>query len=204
MTKQSVRETKKNRTRNQLIAVATKLFVEKGFDATTVDDIVAIADVSQRTFFRYFPTKESVLFWDHENRVEQFEQLLSDNEQDLPPFRRIRTAMFFMAEQYQQKRENHLTEYQIVISSKYLIGVAVERDFSLQKKLADALKTWRGRPYISERQARIIAGAIFGAIREQMEEWFEDRCRKDLQDSGSEVFRLTDAIEAEFAPTDKV
>jgi AcrR family transcriptional regulator len=56
-----IRERKKLRTREALIEAAATLCLQKGFDHTTVEQIAAAADVSTRTFSRYFPTKESVV-----------------------------------------------------------------------------------------------------------------------------------------------
>jgi AcrR family transcriptional regulator len=56
-----IRERKKVRTREALIEAATELFIRRGFDNTTVDQIAAAADVSTRTFSRYFPTKGAVV-----------------------------------------------------------------------------------------------------------------------------------------------
>lgn len=59
---ESRRERNKQRTLRALREAATPLFLEQGFDATTVDQIAERAGVSQRTFFRYFPCKEALLF----------------------------------------------------------------------------------------------------------------------------------------------
>jgi AcrR family transcriptional regulator len=59
-----LRERKKQRTREQIVEAAFKLFHQRGWHATTVADIAAAADIAPRTFFAYFPSKEAVVFYD--------------------------------------------------------------------------------------------------------------------------------------------
>jgi AcrR family transcriptional regulator len=56
-----LRERKKARLRQQIVDTAIKLFRKRGYDNTRIDDIVQTLDISQPTFFRYFPSKDAVL-----------------------------------------------------------------------------------------------------------------------------------------------
>ncbi|MCX5380903.1 TetR/AcrR family transcriptional regulator [Streptomyces sp. NBC_00091] len=67
-----LREAKKLRTRRQLAATALELFLERGFDAVSVADVAAAAEVSKPTLFRYFPSKEDLVldrFADHQDEA---------------------------------------------------------------------------------------------------------------------------------------
>src|SRR5258708_39352380 len=57
---------KRQQTRERLTRAAMALFLERGFEATTLDDIAAAADISRRSFFHYFDSKEDVVFAWHE------------------------------------------------------------------------------------------------------------------------------------------
>jgi len=60
-TELGLRERKKTRLRQQIIDTSIRLFRKRGYEATRIDDIVQLLEVSQPTFFRYFPSKDAVL-----------------------------------------------------------------------------------------------------------------------------------------------
>lgn len=77
-----LRERKKERTRDAIRDEARDLFLERGFPGTTIDDIAAAADVSPRTFFRYFASKEEVLFSRFDETLELLRAFLEDRPAD--------------------------------------------------------------------------------------------------------------------------
>jgi len=81
-----LRERHMDRTRAAIVDAALKLFAEQGFTETTVDAIAERADVGRRTFFRYFPAKESVLFHDIDAQIQATLDSLSARPQGEPPF----------------------------------------------------------------------------------------------------------------------
>ncbi len=78
------RDRKRNATRVAIVEAALALFEEKGFAATTVDEIAERADVAQRTFFRHFPTKEAVLFPNRDDGISEFRDALAARPADEP------------------------------------------------------------------------------------------------------------------------
>ncbi|MEV6709228.1 TetR/AcrR family transcriptional regulator [Micromonospora wenchangensis] len=65
----SLRDRKRARTRQALVDAAVDLFGRQGYEATTIAEIAAAADIGTRTFFSYFPSKEDLLFPEADRRV---------------------------------------------------------------------------------------------------------------------------------------
>ena len=79
--------------RRELRLIALRLFASRGFDNTTIEQIAAEAGVSERTFFRYFTTKASVLWADFETEVETIRSALAAAPDDVPLMEAIRGAV---------------------------------------------------------------------------------------------------------------
>src|ERR671918_1677884 len=79
-----LRERKKEQTRRTIAAVALDLFETRGYAETTVDDIAAAADVSPRTFFRYFAGKDEAVFERADDVQVAFRALLDSRPTDEP------------------------------------------------------------------------------------------------------------------------
>jgi AcrR family transcriptional regulator len=88
-----LRDRKKDETRQALRAAAHRLFAEKGFSRTTIDDIADAADVSRRTFFRYFDSKDDLLRVDVADLLPVMQAALSARPASEPPLAAILAAL---------------------------------------------------------------------------------------------------------------
>jgi AcrR family transcriptional regulator len=81
----TLRDRKRERTRQAIVDAATDLFERHGYDQTTVADIAAAADIGTRTFFSYFASKEEVLFPENDRRVRAAMDAIATRRSDEGP-----------------------------------------------------------------------------------------------------------------------
>ncbi len=187
-----LRERKRQETRERLTRAAMALFLERGFEATTLDDIVAAANISRRTFFHYFASKEDVVFAWHEESNAALLAALAARPAGESMLMAAENAIVEMARQLNPreavalarlKREN--PALQARDQFKY------ER---LERALAEALLKRAGNK--SERmQARLVAMIATGAMRVGGELWAAEGAREKPE---SLVRRIFAAIRAVF------
>src|SRR5204863_7464233 len=107
-----LRRRKRIRTKQMVQKEALRLFVDKGYDQTTVDDIAHAAAMSPRTFFRYFPSKEDVVLWDEFDDA-PFEETWSRGEGDGPVPRLVSSIRYMMEELYRRDPDLLLTRFKL-------------------------------------------------------------------------------------------
>ena len=78
----SLRDRKKADTKSAIARVAESLFLKNGYQQTTLQQIADEANVSQRTIFAYFPSKESIIFHEHEDKMFEMIQYLKDDTEN--------------------------------------------------------------------------------------------------------------------------
>ena len=121
-----LRERKKQQTRELLAETARRLFTERGFERVSVAEIAREADVSEKTVFNYFPTKEDLVYW----RLESFEDELLETirsreagESVLDAFGRFVRQPRGMLGQYDRKAREQLAALtRMIVASPSLIA----------------------------------------------------------------------------------
>jgi AcrR family transcriptional regulator len=157
-----LRERKKRQTRQHIRQCAMNLFTAKGYAETTVDDIAAAADVSPRTFFRYFPTKESVVVAD--DLDELLVAVFEEQPADTPPVAGIRQALITALERASDDEwVTNETRQRLLFTVPELrsaLFTELERTIDL---LGSMLARRTGRP-ADDFEVRVTAGAVVGAL----------------------------------------
>jgi len=89
-----LRAEKKNKLRGRIFENAIQLFKERGFDEVTIDDIVGQLEISQATFFNYFPSKDAILHQAAEDTVARYRDMLEHEVgSDIPTAEKIRRLL---------------------------------------------------------------------------------------------------------------
>lgn len=117
-----LRERKKQRTRTTLIDAALDLCLRQGYERTTVDQIAAQADVSARTFSRYFATKEAVFLTLIEDLAEEIAAEITRLPRHLGPLEALRAAHVEVLTRVDGHTVGRLTKGRIVLMLRIING----------------------------------------------------------------------------------
>jgi AcrR family transcriptional regulator len=172
-----LRERKKERTRRALEDAAVELFTTKGFDDTTVEDIAAAADVSPRTFFRYFASKDDVLFGDDAERRSALAEQLAQRPREEPPLEKLRGAIVAMASEFDRDRDR-LVRLARVKASPNLRAKFLEHQYAHEELVVDALVATD--PDADLAHLRLVVATSFAALRATLENWIAAGGTDDL------------------------
>jgi AcrR family transcriptional regulator len=111
-----------DRKRNDLLEAALNLFSANGYDETTTDQIAEIAGVSPRTFFRYFPTKESVLFFGEYDFIDAVSGVYLAQPEGMSDFEAMANSFALLAPGLKRIRKRIAQYHEAVASSLVLLG----------------------------------------------------------------------------------
>ncbi|NJP48778.1 TetR family transcriptional regulator [Streptomyces sp. SBST2-5] len=179
--------------RDALIAAAFRLFLERGYEETTVDDIVALAGVGRRSFFRYFPSKEDVVFPDHERCLADMTAFLEASTDEDDPVRRVCDAARLVLRMYAEKPEFSVQRYRLTKRVPVLRAYELSVVWRYQRALAGYLR----EPFAGRRdaglRADVIAAAVVAAHNNALRAWLRSDGKGDAEAAVDHALRHVQA-----------
>jgi AcrR family transcriptional regulator len=166
------RERKKRQTRDDLVRAAVRLFAERGFDETTTEDIAQVADVSQRTFFRHFPSKEAVLYGDDPAGELALRDAIVSHPADEPAVVAVAASLRALTASYAGDPDRAFLQAKLAAAypsvSAYSRAVVQRR---LERVIIAALAERMGVDPVADPRPEVIAGAAVSALRVALRQW---------------------------------
>jgi AcrR family transcriptional regulator len=186
---ETLRDRKKRQTRLAIESAAWRLVAEKGYDDTTVDDIAHAADVAPRTFFRYFDSKEAVLFGSWRLFLDEFCAALRARPADEPIFDALRTVLASHADRLDSDTTDHLERKRITNRSphfgRYRNEVIMPAWIDgLTAAIGDRL----GADPMTDLRPRLFAGMFTVTLETALQTWMATGATRPLLDLVAEAF----------------
>jgi AcrR family transcriptional regulator len=169
----SLRERKKAKTRKVLADTATELFAEQGFDHTTVEAIAEACEVSPRTFFRYFSSKEDVLFAAGDERLRQLLDSIASRPSGEAPLRSMREAALSLVPEYTSDRAQLITRKRIIAETQSLRSRGLERQLGWEDAVTDAFGQRITDAGPATIELRLVASVTTATLRAALHTWLE-------------------------------
>ncbi|WP_434445125.1 TetR/AcrR family transcriptional regulator [Lentzea sp. E54] len=171
---ESLRDRKKRRTRAALERATVRLAAEKGYDHVTVEEIAAEADVSVRTFFNYFASKDEALIGaDPEAGPRMIERIVSAPD-EVSPFEAYRSSVLAeITDELNNARDLWLLRKEVLMQRPDLLVRAFAYNVESEQRLANAVARQAGLPE-SHLYPRLVVAAGSAAFRCAVTRWAQD------------------------------
>ncbi|WP_328881953.1 TetR family transcriptional regulator [Streptomyces sp. NBC_00299] len=174
---ETLRERKKQRTREALLRTALELFTTQGYEHTTVDDIAAAVDVSQRTFFRYFAGKEEAALALQDMTVAHFLEAVRERPPHEAPMQALRQAVLEGWDTLNEAIEAvapvelYLRMYQVIESTPVLLAAHLRRSAEIEEAIARILAEREGVDLDTDPRPRLAVAVFGGVMRLTERQW---------------------------------
>ncbi|WP_327637000.1 TetR/AcrR family transcriptional regulator [Kribbella sp. NBC_00482] len=177
----NLRDRQRADTRQRIQRLALRLFTDRGYDATTVNDVADAAGVSAMTVYRNFPTKEDLVLYD------DFDQLTATTITELPATGSLtdrigRTVLTILDLAATNEHDLLLTRLQLMISTPALQARHLDSQYRLQEAFVSAID-----PAL-EYGARAAASAVLGVTHTALLRWAANNGEPNLADLFREAF----------------
>ncbi|MBB6352000.1 AcrR family transcriptional regulator [Nonomuraea muscovyensis] len=164
-----LRERKKEKTRLAILDAALDLFLEQGYDSTTVEQIAGSVEISPRTFFRYFAGKDHLALWFHDQGEEIMLDTLRARPADEPAFtslmHALRAVLSDMQDSTPEDTARFLKLRRLLDGHPHLVGLSVARGADTERRLAAEIAARRGVDVDTDRFSHLVVAFAMSTMR---------------------------------------
>jgi AcrR family transcriptional regulator len=186
------------RTRRALIDAAIERFAAEGFGAVSVEHIADAAGVSPRTFFRYFPTKEDVVFADYEAEFDAWDEVTATPRAGEPLLETIRRGTHRVVADYEADTERWDRWFALVVAEPALQRRMLESQARLRARATVALARLLGVDAATDPRPAALASAAMAATEAASRAWYaagKPRPRREAVDEALDALaELSDLL----------
>ncbi|HSP27364.1 MAG TPA: TetR family transcriptional regulator [Ilumatobacteraceae bacterium] len=162
---------RKKRDRRQLIEdVAIDLFEQQGFDATTIEQIAATADIAPRTFFSYFDSKDDVVLADYADRLARIVDELDRRPPDEPIWTALRSSFATVASDYEAEADRLARRFAIMATTPSVHARSLQLQAGWELTLGSHIAARRSAA-TDDPEPGLLAAAALAAMRASLQHW---------------------------------
>jgi len=188
-TRPNLQEQRRVATREALRSAALASFAERGFGNVTVTELAQEAGVTERTFFRHFPTKEAVLFRDFETQVEWLRTALAERDPDEPLIDAVMAGIASFPHDLEVVRQAALARTELISADRIASHLRVVQASFAEVITAFARRRAEGLPN-ADLTAEVAGAVIAAALVCAVEGWGRNGCTDDIAERTAVAIEL--------------